>query len=356
MGLEKALFSIRTPLLAILIFALGACSSGSGSGSSDDVLESSTYQISGSIGDGPIVGANIVVIDADGVEVASGVSDQQAAYMIDIPSTAALPVTVHVTGGNDLVTQRAADFELVAMVNTTGRQTVNVSPLTTIAVKAAICRGAETVTGLNRSWEDMADVFNIGLDALQLGGPMTQVIDANNVETAVLANEALGELVRRIASALPNVNADQVVEILACDIANGSLDGVLASQVTVDDTRAFAVIKAAEAAIRLEVLVGRLNVDGSDSTEAMNATIRTIMPQISAADVNSIPLDSQAIDGALSVLVVMAGVIPDAELIQLIELLSDTAPSTVRSELSQIYDAAVENTLRGIADRMAVAN
>jgi hypothetical protein len=254
------------------------------------------------------------------------------------------------------VTQRAADFELVAMVNSTGRQTINVSPLTTIAVKAATCRGAETVAGLNQSWDDMADVLNIGLDAQQLGDPMTQVIDGNNVETAVLANEALGELVRRAANALPNVDADQIVEVLACDIANGSLDGVLASQVTADDSRVFAVMKAAEAAIRVEVLVGRLNVDGSDLTNAMNAAIRTIMPQISLADVNSVPLDSQAIDGALAALVVLAGVIPDAELDQLIELLGSATASSVRSELSQIYNASVENTMTDIADRMAVTN
>ena len=76
------------------------------------------------------------------------------------------------------------------------RQTVNVSPLTTIAVKAARCAGNDSQAGLNQAWDTIDAHLNIGLDSSELGDPMTQAIDGNNIETAVLANEALGELVR----------------------------------------------------------------------------------------------------------------------------------------------------------------
>ena len=111
-----------------------ACSSGSEEGSSDDLL--SPYDVSGSIGDGPIVGADISVIDARGNVVATGTSDGSARYSLAIPGDTALPITVRATGGTDLVTQRGTDFELVSVINRKGEQTVNVSPLTTLAVIA----------------------------------------------------------------------------------------------------------------------------------------------------------------------------------------------------------------------------
>ena len=100
----------RAALLTSLIMVVAACSSGSEQGSSDQA-PASTFSISGSIGDGPIVGGDIVVLDANGNQIASGVSDDRAGYQIEIPADAALPATVHVTGGTDLVTGRAADFE-----------------------------------------------------------------------------------------------------------------------------------------------------------------------------------------------------------------------------------------------------
>ena len=337
-----------------LILILTACSSGSDSGSSDEVL-GSTFPISGSIGDGPIVGASIEVRDANGEVIATGTSDGQANYSIDIPSNATLPVTVHVTGGVDLVTDRAADFELVSMVNRAGTQTINVSPLTTMAVKAAECRGDATFDGLNESWDDIARELNIGLDATQLGDPMTQLIDPNNVETAVLANEALGELIRRTGAGFGGaIPLDLIVDVLACDLANGDLDGQVVGSTGQDEARIFAVAKAAEVAIRLEVLAGRLEVDGVDATNAMNAAIGTIMPTLEGADVNNVPVTQAAIDDALAAIDTLATLTPDAELTAVSVVLLDANPSNATDLVAQALDSATLATLQGIPDRVAV--
>ena len=337
-----------------MLLVLSACSSGSENGSSDEALNS-TYPITGSIGDGPIIDADIEVRDANGDVIATGTSDGQANYTIDIPSDAALPVTLHVTGGTDLVTNRSADFELVAMVNQTGSQTVNVSPLTSLAVKAAECRGDQTIDGMNQSWDDITRELNIGLDPVHLGDPMTQLIDENNVETAVLANESLGELVRRTGAGFGGaIPLDLIVDVLACDLADGNLDGQVVGSTGQDEARIFAVAKSAEVAIRLEVLAGRLEVDGEDSTAAMNAAIGTIMPEAEGADVNNVPITQEAIDDAVAAIDELATVLPDTELADVRATLVSSDPNTIAEEIDRELDTATLASLQGIPDRVAV--
>ncbi len=362
----------KSASLLLAMFVLAACSSGSSGGSSDEVQastnsdsrsvtddqsssEEDTYRIGGSIGDGPIVGADIEVQDANGDVIASATSDEQADYAIYIPENTPLPIKVRVTGGIDLVTNRAADFELLAIVHSTGIQTVNVSPLTTLAVKTAECRGALTVDGMNDAWDDILRELNIGLDAVQFGDPMTQRIDRNNVETAVLANESLGELVRRTGAAFGGaLPLDLIVDVLACDIADGVFDGLVVGSTGQDERRIFAVAKSSEIAIRLEVIAGALEVDGVNATDAMNNSIRTIMPEATGIDVNTVPVNQISIDGAIQAIDALAGVLPDAELDTLRAILVNANLANVRERVGVELDSSTQISLQGIPDRVAV--
>ena len=363
---------VKSASLLLAMFVLAACSSGSSGGSSDEVQastnsdsrsvtddqsssEEDTYRIGGSIGDGPIVGADIEVQDANGDVIASATSDEQADYAIYIPENTPLPIKVRVTGGIDLVTNRAADFELLAIVHSTGIQTVNVSPLTTLAVKTAECRGAPTVDGMNDAWDDILRELNIGLDAVQFGDPMTQRIDRNNVETAVLANESLGELVRRTGAAFGGaLPLDLIVDVLACDIADGVFDGLVVGSTGQDERRIFAVAKSSEIAIRLEVIAGALEVDGVNATDAMNNSIRTIMPEATGIDVNTVPVNQISIDGAIQAIDALAGVLPDAELDTLRAILVNANLANVRERVGVELDSSTQISLQGIPDRVAV--
>ena len=345
---------LRGLLIACIGVIISACSSGSEQETSDDV--NAAFVISGSVGDGPIVNGTIEVFGADGALLVSGESDGRAQYTIEVPAGAVLPIEVRVSGGTDLVTNRAADFELVSLITAAGEQTVNVSPLTTLAVKAAQCRGDETDTGLNRSWEDIARRMNIGLDTTNLGDPMTQTIDGSNIETAVLSNEAVGEIVRRTASALTDISTDNVIAAMACDLADGRIDGEHAGPDIVNAERIFAVAKAVEATVRLEVIAGRLEVDAADATSAMNASIRTVEPSVSNPDVNTVPVTAQAISDAVDALTVLMGVFDDQELGAMSALLSASTPATVRTNVDTGLDAGTSNTLVGLAERVALSD
>ena len=286
--------------------------------------------------------------------VATGVSDAYANYSLDIPAAASRPLTLHVTGGIDLVTNRGADFELVAMLNATGVQTVNVSPLTTLAVKTAQCRGDTTEAGLNEVWDDLSRDLSIGLDGQQLGDPMTQMIDRYNIETAVLANEALGELVRRAGAGMGGaVSLDDIVDVLACDLADGMLDGVVLGNTVLNEQRIYAVAKAAELSIRLEVLAGALEVDGVDASAAMNSAIRTIMPTVTDADVNAVPITDGAIQDSVAVIDDLSGLLQDVELSLLRATLADATPESVRGLVGEALNSEVLATLQGMPSRVA---
>lgn len=370
MGNEGYGFHLNRLCLMALAFIATACSGGGGSSGSSDqratattpsatspaetTPSASTYTIGGSIGDGPIVNADIVVRDASGVVVATGVSDAYANYSLEIPTATPRPVTLHVTGGIDLVTDRGADFELVAILNATGAQTVNISPLTTLAVKAAQCRGDTTEAGLNEVWDDVSRDLSIGLDGQQLGDPMTQMIDRYNIETAVLANEAIGELVRRSGAGMGGaVSLDDIVDVLACDLADGVLDGAVVGNTALDEQRIYAVAKAAELSIRLEVLAGALEVDGVDASAAMNSAIRTIMPTVTDADVNTVPITDTAIESAIAVIDDLSGLLQDPELSVLRAALSDATPDRVRGLVDEALNSAVLTTLQGMPSRVA---
>ena len=58
----KGTWGVRNSCLCALIFILSACTGSS----SKDVIESEGLVLTGSVGDGPIVGASILVEDADG--------------------------------------------------------------------------------------------------------------------------------------------------------------------------------------------------------------------------------------------------------------------------------------------------
>ncbi len=349
---------VRGLVFCALTLVAAACSSGSEEGSSDALLNAFTF--SGSVGDGPIVGAEVSVTDADGNLVTTATSDDGANYSVEIPGQTPLPVTISVQGGTDLVTQRASDFELVAALHTVGPQTVNVSPLTTLAVRAAECNGDITPENLDLAWRAMSADLNIGLDSTALADPMTSAIDESNIETAVLANEAIGEWVRRTGAALQSagvaVSLDEVVEVLACDMADGALDAAMVSLVGSNDDRILAIAQAVEIGVRLEVLAGRLEVDGADATSSMNAAIRSIMPTISDADVNSIAFGMEGISQLVDALAVLQGVYADDELFDFILLLDGADVSNVRALVDSALSAGPQNVVRGLAERVSLAD
>ncbi|MCZ6659300.1 MAG: hypothetical protein O7C67_18605, partial [Gammaproteobacteria bacterium] len=114
--------------MAGLTGLLIACSGGSEQ--TDSSSPDAPFTVSGTVGG---VGAVLTATDVNGVTVAETLSDATSRYEVEIPPGAALPITITAQGGTDLVTGGSTDFDLLGVAFTANAQTINISPLTTLA-------------------------------------------------------------------------------------------------------------------------------------------------------------------------------------------------------------------------------
>jgi hypothetical protein len=188
---------------AILAGCLSGEDSGgsfSGPGSPDNGPTTSDVVLTGSVGDGPVIGANIQLRDRSGNLMAEMQSDAKAAYNITVATMSEdFPLLLEATGGTDLVTNRAPDFKLTGAAFNTGSQSVaNLSPFSTFAVALTkYMSGGTTTSNLENAQETVSSALNSGLDSLVATGPMSTPIDAGNIAEMVKASETLSEIVRR---------------------------------------------------------------------------------------------------------------------------------------------------------------
>jgi len=354
MGLDRIR---RNRLIGWILGAafLAGCAGGSEEDSSDSVAVG--VSLVGSVGDGPIVGATVTVLDADGNLVRETQSDGQASYEVAVPDGVPLPLTVQVSGGIDLVTGRAPDFPLAAVTLRNGQQTVNVSPLTTLATEAASCAGkGYDPAQLEAAWTAIEGSLGMGWRPSIDGDPMSDAVDAGNAEALVLANEALGEVLRRAEAALAAsssaVDAASVMTQLACDLVDGALDGVGPDV----DPRVVASVRMAEAAVLLEVIAGRLEVDGADATALMNQALASILPAASDLDVRDVPVTGELLARATDTLTLLAVPIDDSSLLDALQLLEGVTPGTARAAVDGALDASLQNDLQALPELVALAD
>lgn len=348
--LPKGTWGGRSVCLCAALALLAACSGSS----SRNYTESEGLVLSGSVGDGPIVGADLLVEDAKGEPVWEGTSDSSASYQVEIPDGTYLPVTVRVSGGTDLVTGRPADFELIGAAFESGPVTLNASPYTTLAVKTARCVGELTPENLTWAWQRIHDTLNLGWDASQISDPMAEPVGEQNVGTLLLSNEALGEVIRRTSAAFAAtatpLDNDQVMGQLACDLADGTLDGDGDGV----DARVTMAALAAATGVRLEVIAGALQVDGQTAMPLLDSALATIMPEVNQSVANVVPnetLIAQTQDG-LGVL----RILEDPELMTLAAALEDASPATARGQVLPALTADSQNTLLALPEIVTLAD
>ncbi|MEM8768218.1 MAG: hypothetical protein AAGE43_12280 [Pseudomonadota bacterium] len=329
---------------------LAACSGSS----SRNYTESEGLVLTGSVGDGPIVGADLTIEDAVGDVIFTATSDETASYSVEIPDGTFLPVLLKVTGGTDLVTNRPADFELLGVAFESGPVTLNASPYTTLAVRAAQCLGELNPDNLALAWQHIDANLNVGWDSELMADPMGEPIADGNVANVLLSNEALGEVIRRTAASLAaSVNprsTDEVLTAIACDLTDGRLDGVgpdASPRVTLTAT-------ATAAAVRVEVVAGTLMVDGSDANERMDNALQTVMPG-SPATVRTVPPPQPLIDQARSDLAFLRAAGGDS-FGELALALEGATPATARGQLGDALSNSTSRALAALTDELALAD
>jgi hypothetical protein len=313
-GLGRAPIRAATLITAAFSLAITGCSS-SGEGDYDSAWVGDIEKdvnVSGSVGDGPLVNATVTIRKKNGEELASFKSDGSASYDVALSvSERHFPLIIDATGGTDLVTNSQPDFVLKsAVLSARGSVTANVNPFSTIAYELAKdLNGGVTRENLMAAEDIVATSMNSGLTTLVSSGPLQTPIDGTNVSEIVKASEVLAEIVRRTRDALNSagqgVSADDVIESIGADLIDGVIEG---NGGTRADPRTAAVANVVTAEVILEAMSNQLHVNGVDATGAMRSAIvvqalDAVQPGMDPLSVQSLlPLDyRQRLGGAVTV-------------------------------------------------------
>ena len=192
----------------------------------------------------------------------------------------------------------------------------------------------------------------MGLDGTIDAG--ADAVTAANAAEIVLANEALGEAIRRTETALSNagvtLDGDQILRNLACDVSDGSVDGI-GPDVAARTTVAF---RAAEAAVVLEVLAGALFVDNANASALMDSAINRVVGQ-NGRGVDSVAATQGLVDQARSALGLFQAGAGD-DLFDLMVALEGSSPALVAASVRQAFDTTRRNSARELVTQIALAD
>ncbi|MEM6710405.1 MAG: putative Ig domain-containing protein [Pseudomonadota bacterium] len=231
-------------------------------------------RITGSVGDGPVINAQITVRSVGGSVLTEAVSDATAEYDVLVDAAQGeYPLRITSIGGTDLVSDRAPDFTLHGVATNPGQSTTaNVNPYGTMAVEIASgLSGGLTAANVNQAKSILDDGFDFGLVALDAHGAMYADITVSNVADIIRASEGMGEAIRRtrdkLSSAGYSATGDSVIRAVASDLTDGVLDGRGGA---LADARVSAVMTVTAAEVLLESMQNELHVYGTPATTAMD--------------------------------------------------------------------------------------
>ena len=175
----------------------------------------------------------------------------------------------------DLVTGGAPDFEMLSVMLSPSEKQVNITPFSTLIVKAAQkMRGGLSDSNVAAAKRAVLDKFGFGLDPTLIEDPITTSITEANVANMVKASEALGEMVRRtrdrILATGSMASGDIVMDALAADMQDGVPDGRGAAGTSPKIT---ALANVVSGTVLVEALSNNLKVGGVVATAVMDQAI-----------------------------------------------------------------------------------
>lgn len=311
----------KLALTLLIGLTLTACGGGNGGSSA-----SSNYGFGGSVGDGPIANATVILKNAAGDIIAETMSDSKASYRFSVDVSATdFPLTVETFGGIDLVSGTAPDFDMVSVAQSFDDSHVNINPYSTIIVKSAnAMNGGLSSHNVAQVKTALKEQFNFGLDTDLVPDPITTQITKDNVAEIVKASETMAEAIRRARNTLRwngnKVDADAVVNALAADFTDGVLDGEGSGKAL--DAKISAVTTVASAQVLLEAMENQLKVNGKVATNAMDKAIETTTPNAVKRTAN-VKITSEMIDQTSEAITTAGAVDTSASLTEISETLSE---------------------------------
>jgi hypothetical protein len=350
---------VVTPGTETTAFELACAGPGGVTTASLRVLIEPTIEIGGVVLDGPVADAEVVLFDADGNRLFGTLTDGNGRFAVTLPQTLDyFPITLRSEGGTDLLRDEEPAFpELATVLQGPAPNDLVLGLHSTLLVRRAECTAADEDgrrLARNALTDDAASAlapYAFGLDPSTLGTILTRAptTDAGKADL-LLANEALGEALRRGAGAFSSLgrstDPDALLDALACDLGNGVLDGAEGAL----DVPEAALLQLAMADVLRETVVGALSVARVDVTARLNEALAGTFG-VPGGDVRTLPLSDEELD-QLRRGMLAAGVIrPDAALFAYFDALQGVAGDDTRAEAA----AALAATPLGTALESAAA-
>lgn len=352
--------TLRAVLAGVFTLMLAACGGGGsdsiGVGSSAANTSSGVVVFGGSIGDGPVTGANITVLSARGDTLGTITSDRNAAYQARItPADGDYPIRLVVSGGTDLVTGRPPDFQMESIKAYPQDTIVNVNPFSTLVSQVARrLPGGLSHANINTARSLVMGRLTFGLDRSSLPDPITSPLTTGNVAKLVKASEALGEAIRRTRDRMnasgAQHNGNSVIRALAADMVDGHPDGLGASGT---NARLTAVFNVVTAQVLVELLSNNLRVDAVIATNVIDQSILSTYPGISGSQLTGSVRVTSAVLSELSIAIAAVRAIDNSSAVANIStavsgLYAGATPATVANVLPANSTNGLRNAVNAI--------
>jgi len=315
----------------------------------------SASNISGSVGDGPIINAQINITDSTGAVIGTTVSDTKASYNIFVPAGTVYPLVVTATGGTDVVTYSAPDFTLLSYATNTSINTVNINPFSTLIVKTAQAMpGGLTSSNTALATASITEQLSFGLDPALVANPITTSINEANVASIIKSSEALGEAIRRTRTALltsgSSLTEDQIIDAIAADMTDGILDGRGPGA----SARIAATTNIVSGQVLVEAMANRLNVGGADATTLMDMAINLSVPSASMST-SDVVITNRMLRQTRTALAATQSMTPNANLSALAVVLASLSGNSTAADIDAALPANPESAFEAAISQVALS-
>jgi hypothetical protein len=332
---------VSTAVCAV-IFGLGLQGCGGGGGDSQSATPDALtdVELSGSVGDGPLVGAQLTIFSSSGEVLSTGTSDQSAGYTVQLKTKGKYyPLVIDATGGTDIVTNLAPTFPLESAATAPRNKVIaNLNPFTTLAISTARqMGGALNSNDIDSALSTVVAEFNSGLDTLAGTGPMSTPIDDANLAEIVKSSETLAEIFRRtntiVVGARGASTVADVIKALGGDLTDGRFDGQGRGSA---DAFVSAVAVLVSAQVYIEAMTNTLQEGGQSVMSNLDQAINKLASQPMTAPTASLPVTPDMIRKAKNGVAAALAIAPSAELQGVAAALDSVSAGMLPAEVAAI--------------------
>ena len=334
--------SFRSLSTLVLIASLTACGvdklspSESATPANTSSLEGNrgALVLKGSVGNGPVIGADITITDSSGELLALTTSDDTANYTVTIPGDAAFPITISATGGTDVVTGSPLGFSITSVALSANSSTSNINLFSTLIVKTAQAMpGGLNRTNLETAKQNILQNLNFGIDSRLIPDPIVTPVTERNVANIIKASVTFSETIRRTHATLlmmgESITENQLIEALAADMTDGYLDGIGG---TSTNQLYSATTNVVSGQVLIEALSSNLHINGAWGNDLLDNAILVTMPAATVTTAGVAITSEMIVQAKLTVNAAQKSA-PNESLSEIAIILDNLSPESNRDDI-----------------------